>query len=237
MSRLWDLLHKRPSIISLPQLAELEDRNRLEDNTLTPVESSAKDIMFESIEKIYVISVAKILAGQRKNAETEVRTQFKSIETWLFNASMSFEHQIGNMFPLSADLRIPTWHYFHEIHVLLDVCHFIHATLDLIDSNIRNLDFIDQKFMAASATRIRELIVTCFSNAHHSASRIQIRLKQGSAASEIIKAGLGRPGDTEYSVGVELRKLMDRPWMENFGATLRESWVEALNGVVQIKAP
>ncbi len=221
----------------MPQLAELEDRNRLEDKTLTPAESSAKDIMFESIEKLYVISVAKISGGQRKNAETEVRTQLRTIEHWLFDASMSFEDHIGNMFPLSADLRIPTWHYFHEIHVLLDVCHFINAILDLISSNTHNLDFIDQKFLVASSTRIRELVATCFTNAYHSASRIQIRLKQESAASEVVKAGLGRPGDTEDSIGVELRKLMDRSWMENFGATLRESWVEALNGIVQIKAP
>lgn len=221
----------------MPQLAELEDRTRLEDKTLTSAESSAKDIMFDSIEKLYVISVAKISGGQRKNAETEVRTQLRTIEEWLFDATMSFEAHIGNMFPLSADLRIPTWHYFHEIHVLLDVCHFINAILDLISSNTHNLDFIDQKFLVASSTSIRELVATCFTNAYHSASRIQIRLKQESAASEVVKAGLGRPGDTEDSIGVELRKLMDRPWMENLGATLRESWVEALNGIVQIKAP
>lgn len=237
MSRLWDILHKRPSTISMSQLAELEDRNTLEDETLTGAESSAKDILFGSIEKLYVISVAKISGGQRKDAATEVRTQLGTIEHWLFDASMSFEHHIANMFPLSTGLRIPTWHYFHDIHVLLDVCHFVIAILDLIGSNTHNLDFIDQKFLIASSTRIRELVATCFTNAYHSASRIQIRLKQESAASEIIKAGLGRPGDTEDAIGIELRKLIDRPWMENFGATLRESWVEALNGIVQIKAP
>ncbi len=237
MSRLWDLLHKMPSTISMPQLAELEDRTKLEEDTMTPAESGAKDIIFESIEKLYVISVGKILAGQRKNAEAEVRTQLQNIESWLSFASMSFESQRGNMFPLTTDLRIPTWHFFHEIHVLLDVCYFTHATLDLIDSNIAYLDFIDRRFLTESSNHIRKVIAKCFANAHQSASKIQGRLKQGSAASEVIEAGIGQAGDTEDSVGTELRKLVDASWMEKLGATLRESWVEALNGVVQIKAP
>lgn len=236
MSRLWDIIHQRPTT-SIDQLVELEDRTRMEEDTMTPAESAAKDIIFESIEKLCIITLGTIMPGKRKTAETAIRTQLENIESWLSNASMSFESQVENIYPLAADLRVPTWHYFHETHVLLDVCYFTHATLNLIDSNVAKVELVDLKFLAASSKRIRKLINKCFTNAHQAASKIQGQLKQKSAASAIVKEGIGQPGDTEDLIGVELRKVIDVPWMERFAAHLRESWAEALNGITQIKAP
>ena len=221
----------------MPQLAGLEDRNGSEVNTLTPVESAAKDIIFESIEKLWAISVAKILASHRQKAEAAVHEKLRNLESWLSAALASFDIQIRNMFPLTADLRIPTWHYFHEIHVLLDVCYFTHATLDIIDSQLSELDIVNHKVLAESSTRIRQLVAECFTCAHQAASKVQGGLKQGSAASEVIKAGLGQRGNGEDPIGVELRKTIGVPWMERFGANLRESWVEALDGIAQVRAP
>ena len=237
MARLWDLLHFRPSAIPILRLQDLEDNTEPDENTVTPAESAARELIFISIERLWCISIGRVAANQRDAADKETRGQLQNIESWLSSASTSFDNQIANTFPLAKDLKIPTWHYFHEIHVLLDVCRFTHALTDLIDANIAKMDVVDKDIVKASCNRIRALVGNCFSNAHQSASKVQGKMKQNIAANEVIKAGIGQADDYEDSIGVELRNLIGVSCMENFGATLRESWVEALTGVTQIKAP
>ena len=237
MARLWDLLNQRQSAIPMPQLQDLEDYTESDFNTLTPAESAAKELIFTSIERLWCISTNRLLPDQHDAANAESHTQLQNLESWFSTASTSFDNQVANTYPLTQELRIPTWHYFHEIHVLLDVCRFTHALTDLIDANVAKMDVTDKEFVKASSKRIRELVVKCFKCAHESASKIQIKFKSNATANEVIKAGLGHPDDNEDVVGLELQNFIPVSWLERFGAGLRESWAEALHGITQIKAP
>ena len=237
MARLWDLLNQRQSAIPMPQLQDLEDNTQSDADTLTPAESTAKELIFTSVERLWCISTGRLLPNQRDAANTETHTQLHNLESWLSSATTSFDNQIANTFPLTKELTIPTWHYFHEIHVLLDVCRFTHALIDLIDANVAKMDIKDKEFVKEISKRIRQLVVKCFDCAHQSASTIQNKIKSNVAANEVLKAGIGEAGEEEDPIEVELRKLVPVPWFERFSTGLRESWEEALHGVTQIKAP
>ena len=204
---------------------------------MTPVETAANVITIEAIERLTFMILRKPSANELEMAGTQFQAHLEMLESWLWESSNFFDSQIKTMFPLTEKLRVPTFHTFHEITVLLDVCHFTQALMDFIESNMSNLDYMDKKHLAATIARIRKLVAQCFTGAHNTAKKIQNTMKQAHTASEITKAGIGEEGDGEDFIGAELRQLVSVPWMKDFCAILQDSWDQALQGVVQLKAP
>ena len=205
---------------------------------MTPPETVANEIITTCIERLAFISLEAIPADEREEAEVMVRSQLEILESYLVESINSFDTQIKHIFPLTPKLRVPTYQSFHETIVLLDVCYFTKALMDVMESNMSNLDYyISKRYLQASCARIRKLVIQCFAAAHNAAKQVQGEMKHAFTGSEIIKAGIGEPDDVGDSVGAELRQLVGVPWMKNLCATLLESWDQALDGVVQIKAP
>lgn len=132
----------------------------------------------------------------------------------------------------STRLLVPGWLYLHGAFLCLDVCRFTLASLDFILGQKPFTARFERGSLTTQISRLKENVRRLCTAVRQHASDLRKDLQDPDAVKEIKGVALGL---LEDPVGKELRTMVDEPWLEETVDKLRTSWIEALNGINEIK--
>ena len=136
-----------------------------------------------------------------------------------------------HLFPLTLDLEVPDWQFFHAVFVLLDICRLMSWTVETVAHKNRVARKVEQKWIDTKAAWCRARTKEIYSHLHRTASKLQAQLDQPKTVKELTDVCLAYSEDDE--IGEEFQKLINRSRMEEWSKELIGSWKDALDGVIR----
>ncbi|KAJ5194007.1 N-acetyltransferase B complex non-catalytic subunit [Penicillium cf. griseofulvum] len=220
--------------LELPNLGGLSLSQTDDDHTETERDTA----------KIHVelLKVALFMAGSKAHTSTEIETALGTVEDWLKAKREDLALQDPKKSPLIMRTTVeftpgtpsaPTWEYFHGIWTLVETLKALWNMLDLDSRKAAKTAKLPAEQMKRLETLVREVFEDIRSNTRS--------LKQSLAESATLSTliDLVKRGDTtdEYEKPLQdvMEKVMDESALELFCGELRESWEEALDGVLVAK--
>lgn len=206
--------------------------------SLTPYEHD-NDLMLVSLEQLLTMALHKSYRPPNPyddagfgNVVTEI---VKHINNWFseFAAARHDESQ-RLLTPVSAGLSVPNWLYFHSAFLCLDLCRFVLATLDYLLTQEKVVALLEPNFLQTMAAQMKESISETCKTVHQHAVECRQRLQAPETVRDFSRAIVGRPSNWKDPVGREIRELIGEPVMDEIVTELLASWVDALNGIIDI---
>ena len=139
------------------------------------------------------------------------------------------------VFALTEDLSVPHWDFFHICYTLLDMSRLIARTIKYVAKINVSTKQLDQKWIDGQAEWCRhqcQEIQLCLQKAARS---MQHQLRLTNMFEEVKCVCYGDNEKTDH-VGAELRQIFDDLWMQDMSQILLNSWEEALDGILGMKA-
>ena len=154
---------------------------------------------------------------------------FASIEEWLDlmqNRILSIdkESEDSMLLPISSELIVPYWNYFHWVYTTFDGLQLILVTFEEVKDLYKPTDRLMNTTFLETKSRFDEKNRNLMDNLQRTAVKLRIPLNQRQAVKELIKASVGWDEDSEDPVGHELRHAIDRDLIENFATRMLSSW-------------
>lgn len=213
--------------------------NRLEENPLTDVE-----VEFDSIvQRLLTLCAAYHYKSRDSTLDIipdSVHTLLKTLGSWISqtaeNSKPESVHSDKFVYNLDPDLAIPDWRYFHTNFQTLEICRLTTLTLDYVLAENLAHKLIDPAVLNAVSTDIKQRIENIITNIGNLASALQGQLRAPGSIGKQVDLVFGRPDEAEGRVGQELRKLVGVPKMKEIAADLCASWIEALDGIHQLRS-
>lgn len=191
--------------------------------------------------KIHVelLKVALFMAGSKAHTSTEIETALGEVEDWLKakREDLALEDTKKSSLITRTTIEFtsgipgaPTWEYFHAIWTLVETLKALWNIFDLDSRKAIKTAKLPAEKMKQLNTLVREVFEDVRSNTRS--------LKQGLAESATLSTliDMVKLGDAtdEYEKPLQdvLEKVMDESALELFCGELRESWEEALDGVL-----
>jgi N-terminal acetyltransferase B complex non-catalytic subunit len=217
--------------LELPNLAGLSLSQTDDDHTDTERDTT----------KIHVelLKVALFMAGSKAHTSAEIETALGAVEDWLKAKREDLALQDPKRSPLIMRTTIeftpgtpgaPTWEYFHGIWTLVET---LKALWNMLELDSRKA-LKTAKLPAEQMKRLDTLVREVFEDVRSNTRSLKQSLAESATLSTLID--LVKRGDTtdEYEKPLQdvMEKVMDEPALELFCGELRESWEEALDGVL-----
>ncbi|CAG8058045.1 unnamed protein product [Penicillium salamii] len=235
--RLFSILasigHQRPVDLSveLPAIGDLSLSEAETDQTVP--EKDAAKAHFE------LLKVALFMAGSKTHTTAQVENALSQMEDWLkskrqilalddIKKSALLDKTTIEFIPGTP--AAPTWEYFHAIWTLVET---LQATWKVIDLDSRK-SIKTAKLPSDSVKRIETLVLEVFELIRSNTRALKQGLTETATLSTLID--LVNRGDptNEYSKPLQdaLERMADDSALEVFCGELRDSWEEALDGVL-----
>lgn len=136
-----------------------------------------------------------------------------------------------HLLPLTSDLEVPDWQFFHAMFVLLDICRLMSWTVENVAQKNRIARKVEQKWIDTKAAWCRARTKEIYSHLHRTASKLQAQLDRPETVKTLTDVCFGNFKDNE--IGEELQKLIDRSKMEAWSKEVIGSWKDGLDGVTR----
>lgn len=175
------------------------------------------------------------------NPKESMQLLFENLDNWVVRRSKFLElgilSETNASMPLTLDLKIPLWNFFHDRYSLIDACRLVTLTLDYVISENTKECFVEQSWLSNRIDRLRSNLKKLSEVIRRSATDLRNKFLDQGVFQQINSAVLGNIEQTEdYEMLItELRDLGDLSTSETFCQDIRESWIEGLNGVIQTK--
>lgn len=217
--------------LELPQIDKMSLSQTDDDHT--EAERDATKIHVE------LLKVALFMAGSKAHTSTEIETALGEVEDWLKakREDLALEDTKKSSLITRTTIEFtsgipgaPTWEYFHAILTLVETLKALWNIFDLDSRKAIKTAKLPAEKMKQLNTLVREVFEDVRSNTRS--------LKQGLAESATLSTliDMVKLGDAtdEYEKPLQdvLEKVMDESALELFCGELRESWEEALDGVL-----
>jgi len=139
-----------------------------------------------------------------------------------------------------GDVQTPTWVYLHSSFSKLETLQLLSLFAAVASKRSKSAK---SKTLAVTKERIaslQELVASVQSGIHDSAKKLKEELNAPGVLGKLFDVALGRTDgekeDTpENPVGVEIEKLCDAATLETLCGDMRESWEDALDGILAVK--
>lgn len=206
-------------------------------DTHTPCEHTA-DVITMTLEKLCIAasSTLQLAPPDITGFREKVSELIEYLDRWFSVIAGARQAECDFLMDKSwAGLNAPHWMYFHSAFLLLDVCRFTLATVDYLEGQALFIAVLGPDFLSKAMTRLKEIVRKVCRNVRQHAAEQRERLQKPDAVHKLLQVILGQPADLEDPVGEELRKLVDESWLDEIIEKLRTSWVEAINGIGEVK--
>ncbi|KAJ5963624.1 N-acetyltransferase B complex non-catalytic subunit [Penicillium vulpinum] len=220
--------------LDLPAIGELSLSQTDDDHT--DAERDATKIHLE------LLKVAMFMAGSKAHTATEIEAALGEVENWLKVKKQDLALDDTKKSPLIKRTTIeftpgtpgaPTWEYFHAIWILVET---LKALWNIFDLDSRK-SIKTAKLHAEKMKRLNILVREVFEDIRSNTRSLKQSLIESATLSTLID--MVKCGDTtdEYEKPLQdvIEKTMDDSALELFCGELRESWEEALDGVLAAK--
>ncbi|KAJ5787175.1 hypothetical protein N7457_002165 [Penicillium paradoxum] len=186
-----------------------------------------------------LFNVALFMAGSKAHTSAQIETSLGQVEDWLKAKRQDLSLGDTKRSPVIAKTAIefspgtagaPTWEYFHVIWTLVET---LKALWTILDLNSRKA-VKTAKLPAELLKRLHTLVCEVFEDIRSNTRALKQGLTESATLSTLID--MVNRGDTtdEYEKPLQdiLEKVMYESALELFCGELRESWEEALDGVL-----
>ncbi|CAG8027283.1 unnamed protein product [Penicillium nalgiovense] len=217
--------------LELPQIDKLSLSQTGDDHT--DAERDATKIHVE------LLKVAMFMAGSKAHTPTEIETALGEVEAWLKakREDLALEDTKKSSLIMRTTIEFtpgtpgaPTWEYFHAIWTLVET---LKALWNILDLDSRKA-LKSAKLPAEQIKRLNTLVREVFEDARSNTRSLKQSLVESATLSTLIDMVKRGDATDEYEKPLQdvLEKVMDESALELFCGELRESWEEALDGVL-----
>lgn len=233
---LWEFLHDGYDCLIDYSVEEMLQHNISEPSSATCDELEA-DTFIGILRDLCIVYSYKLPPAEADNMKQKAFSLFQTIDRSVtgFASALTSEPNFADSC-ISPKLNIPGWTFFHASFLCLELFRFSVLTLEYVLVENANYPLLEPSFLKNTANHIRECIANAISKFHQQVGEIQNNLKGQVTISKLVQEAFGDPDEAEDHIGLLLRKLIGRPRMEEISYGLCASWVEALDGLKQVKS-
>jgi N-terminal acetyltransferase B complex non-catalytic subunit len=205
------------------------------ESDLTPTELDTGKINIE------LLKVANFMAGSKAQTSDQIAKALDQVEAWLNDKKQGLILQDEKKSPIIQSTTIefdgtpaaPTWRYFHAIWSLVET---LKALSKIIDLDSRKA-VKTTKLPADQMKRVTALACDVFEGVRSNTRALKRGLSESANLSTIIDLVMEGDANDQYEKPLQdvLNRMMDTSTVEVFCGELRESWEEALDGVMAAK--
>ncbi|KAJ5608161.1 hypothetical protein N7537_004780 [Penicillium hordei] len=217
--------------LELPEIGKLSLSQTDADHTVAEIDAT----------KIHVelLKVAMFMAGSKAHTSAEIETSLGEVEDWLKVKREDLAMKDTNKSCLIMRTTIeftpgtpgaPTWEYFHVIWTLVET---LKALWNIFDLDSRKAAKT-AKLPAEQMKRLNTLVREVFEDVRSNTRSLKQSLTESATLSTLIDMVKCGDATDEYEKPLQdlLEKVLDESALELFCGELRESWEEALDGVL-----
>jgi N-terminal acetyltransferase B complex non-catalytic subunit len=220
--------------LELPNLGDLSLSQKDTDQT-----DAEKDVARVHLK---LFKVASFMAGSKAYTSAQIETALGEVEVWLQTKRHDLTLGDNKKSSVLAKTAIeitqdtpgaPTWEYFHSVWTLVET---LRALWKILDLNSRKA-VKAAKLPAKQMERLHTLICEVFEGVRSNTRVLKQGLTESATLSTLIDmVNQGDAADKyEKSLQEVLETVMDESALEVFCGELRESWEEALDGVLSAR--
>ena len=166
---------------------------------------------------------------------------FVNIRFWLLESSKQLTRSTESgdfaSILLAQDLKIPIWSLFHELFAHLEQCKFIIPALDYAINENKKQQYINPEPLTDALKEIKDECTILVNKVRRSATDVQDQLRDRNFLQRFEELVIGDPKEENDGaiIAKELENLGPRSNLKKILQDLKDSWVDALDGVIQIK--
>lgn len=205
---------------------------------LTASEEAAESII-EWLEQLCVMALTLVhdcSPDDNKELKVIFSGYIKYLADWFSTVAKARPLETDDlMFASRTDLGVPSWLYFHSAFHSLDLCRFTLATINYLEDHEKFLAGFEPDFMSKDVSNLKDNVRKLCTNVRQHAAEQRKRLQKPDTVQKMLEVILCQPIEPEDPVGKELQKLVDESWLDEIIDKLRTSWVEAINGIGDVK--
>lgn len=216
-------------------VVEMVNRESGSDNNGTAIED----------KEYFIVTMLRHLCSLAANADqpriqqSKMLALFDTLEAALADLRRALEGDGPTFEATTADLAVgftfPNWKYFHWHLTILDTCQFCRATITHLSLKNRHSPFVDSDFLANRIHRLQGLIREIQSLTESNVSYQQASIRSENAKNELAHAIRWGMHEEQDAVGKALDSLIDQATMEKTVKDVRDSWTEAMDGILKAK--
>lgn len=220
--------------LELPTLGDLSLSGAEADQTVA--EQDAAKIHLE------LLKVAQFMAGSKTYTTAQIASVLGQIEDWLKSKRQDLMLDETHKSTLITGTAVnfvpgipgaPTWEYFHVVWTLVET---LKATWKLVDLDSRK-GIKTVKLPAEPLKQVKALVAEVFEGVRSNTRALKQSLAESATLSTLIDLVERGEHTDEYEKSLQdvLGRMINDGALEVFCGELRESWEEALDGVLGVK--
>lgn len=195
------------------------------------------------------ISIANIILGSvsvEPVPEVEVSSGMQLLKNWLQSqlrytvpGDDTSAHNDGqNEFvAFSTSLVGPSWLYLHRSYSVLETLRAISILITVARRKTKGKKNIFHKLSHQDLLELERLVDWVENSVHENTRRLRQMINAPGMLGKLIDIGLGRNDQDELGpVGKQIELLIDPASLETYCGMMRDSWEEALDGILAVKA-
>jgi len=235
----WDVLHTGYSELNAGELEAMDKGNGWDRYTFTPAEHGTANVVTTLLE--FYALYARPQQFEKSAAAEFIRQLFANLESWLTQSSEALTASTASglyaSMSLAPDLKIPVWYHYHELFSYLEQCKFILATLEYALNENKKQPCIDHQYLTSATKALKSECTNLSGNVWHSATTLRDKFRDQAFLQKLDEAALGgsEVGEDQAVIAKEIKNLGHQPEIKKVCWDLRDSWIDALEGVSRTK--
>ena len=220
--------------MELPAIGDLSLSEADSDQTVAEIVASKVHLE--------LLKVALFMAGSKTYTTSQIDNALAQMEEWLKSQKQTLALDETKKSVLVDKTTIefvpgtpaaPTWEYFHAIWTLVET---LQATWKVIELDSRK-SLKTSKLPVETVKRIEALVLEVFEHVRSNTRALKQGLTETATLSTLIDLVNQGDAGSEYQQPLQdaLEGMVDNSGLEVFCGELRESWEEALDGVLSAK--
>lgn len=159
------------------------------------------------------------------------------IERWLQSKLADAEEaQNNDLLHLDAQIQAPSWYFLHHSYSILETLQGIALLLAVLGKKPKTSRSKPPAVQKDRLTSIQELTAQVETRIHDSARKLKAGINMPGILGKLLDHGMARnERDDMGPVGKVLEQLSDEAAMETFSGDMRDSWDDALDGILAVK--
>lgn len=207
---------------------------------LTPTEAQVESVTL-TLEVICDMALSTIHhppipIDEIEHFRRSVRGHIKDVYDWFATAAAGLRSATAHLlFTRQTDLAYLSWYYFHATFHSLDACRFTLATIRYLEGHEQLLAVFEPDSLNGELAQLKNRVREVCTGLRKHAVEIRDMLQKPETVRQMLQAILCDSVDSEDPIGKELQEMVDESWLDEIIQKLRRSWVEALNGIGDVK--
>lgn len=234
-------MHKHHEDLDVSEIdSVIVESKKLGGFGLTPSERRVED-MTQGLENICIL--AYLATDTYPASLDQVEENGKGVCTEIKDLNQSFATMAAESQTASAHLLLTpqtdfaflSWEHFHDAFSALDICRFTLGTINYLEGDEKIQAVIESDSLREELALFKEAVREVCKAVRQHAVEVRKGLQKPDTIQRMLQALINHSANPEDPIGKELQAMVDESWLNEIMEKLRRSWVEAINGIGDVK--